>query len=51
MFKFVVRASCCAFDVKGAFRLPLRHIFEKLGCSQLKCLLRAEIKAVLVTLA
>ncbi|MDJ0618108.1 MAG: hypothetical protein QNJ63_15405 [Calothrix sp. MO_192.B10] len=32
-FKFVVRAGKPASDIKGAFRLPLSNIFEKLGCS------------------
>ncbi len=34
MFKFVVRAGQPALYVKRAFRLPLPHIFEKLGYSQ-----------------
>ncbi len=36
IFKFVVRTGKPALYIKGAFRLTLPHIFEKLGCSLYK---------------
>ena len=32
MLKLVVHSILLALYIKGAFRLPLRHIFDKLGC-------------------